>query len=212
MEQIVSNFVPIFVDGFVETTLPNDVFSKIKCEVDQIKTNNFKTAERINQNLYGAIEHEYNLNVSSNLQKFIDIISRQYVETTKHFKKNFAYSQINGLWVNFQKKYEFNPVHNHTCCDLSFVVWIDIPYDVEEEKKLPHIVNSNRFYESATQFNFLYTSPYHEPINSYVYNVDKNSIGKLILFHSKLNHIVYPFHTSDDYRISVAGNVKLIYE
>ena len=33
--------------------------------------------------------------------------------------------------------------------------------------------------------------------------------GKMILFPSKIYHQVYPFYTSDEYRISISGNVSL---
>ena len=36
---------------------------------------------------------------------------------------------------------------------------------------------------------------------------ERNDIGKIIFFPSKLNHCVYPFYTSDDTRISISGNI-----
>ena len=39
---------------------------------------------------------------------------------------------VKHLWVNFQKKYDFNPIHNHTGT-LSFVIWMKIPYTQEDE-------------------------------------------------------------------------------
>ena len=32
--------------------------------------------------------------------------------------------------------------------------------------------------------------------------------GSAFLFPSRMNHCVYPFYTSDDYRISIAGNYR----
>jgi hypothetical protein len=37
--------------------------------------------------------------------------------------------------------------------------------------------------------------------------VDNTWEGKMALFPADLNHIVYPFYTSEDYRISISGNV-----
>ena len=37
--------------------------------------------------------------------------------------------------------------------------------------------------------------------------VDKDMEGEIIVFDSKLLHVVYPFYTSNDYRMSLAGNV-----
>jgi hypothetical protein len=38
-------------------------------------------------------------------------------------------------------------------------------------------------------------------------DVDNTWEGKMALFPADLNHIVYPFYTSEDYRISISGNV-----
>ena len=38
-----------------------------------------------------------------------------------------------NMWVNFQRKYEFNPLHKHSGL-LSFVIWMKIPYNFEDEK------------------------------------------------------------------------------
>ena len=40
-------------------------------------------------------------------------------------------------------------------------------------------------------------------------NVDKSFEGKMLMFPAKLPHLVYPFYTSNKYRITVSGNIKL---
>ena len=42
---------------------------------------------------------------------------------------------MNRLWVNYQKKYEFNPLHDHSGM-FSFVIWMKIPYEHDNEKEL----------------------------------------------------------------------------
>ena len=37
--------------------------------------------------------------------------------------------------------------------------------------------------------------------------IDKTWEGTIVMFPSWLNHSVYPFYTSDDYRISISGNI-----
>ena len=41
------------------------------------------------------------------------------------------------------------------------------------------------------------------------YELDKTWEGHMLLFPSKLQHAVYPFYTSDEDRITVAGNIIL---
>lgn len=214
MEQIISNFVPFNVDGFIETTLPSDIFNDLVTEANNIKFNNFENSKNYtknNQYLLGAIEHEYSIPISDKLQKFINIIVKQYVNNTTYFRRDYSLSSIDSVWINFQKKHEFNPLHYHSG-DLSFVTWLEIPYLLEDEQKLPHVINNAQLRNETTQFMFTYTSFYNLGLSHYTYWVDKNSVQKLILFNSRLYHSVYPFYTSNDYRISIAGNVKLIYE
>ena len=39
--------------------------------------------------------------------------------------------------------------------------------------------------------------------------IDKNWEGYMIMFPANLQHCVYPFYTSDETRISFAGNISL---
>jgi hypothetical protein len=112
---------------------------------------------------------------------------------------------LDKVWVNFQKKHEFNPPHTHKGI-LSFVIWIDIPYSIEDEMNLPQ---SKYSAESIPgHFQFLYTNGLGA-IKPHSIPADKKYNNTLIMFPSKLTHAVYPFYTSDEYRISVSGNFLL---
>ena len=43
-------------------------------------------------------------------------------------------------------------------------------------------------------------------IDHIVFNVDKSFEGKILMFPSYMQHQVFPFYTSDDYRITISGN------
>ena len=109
---------------------------------------------------------------------------------------------IKTLWVNFSRKHEFNPVHDHSGV-LSFVIWLDIPYDIEDELKVQSVKNSR--FPLAGKFSFYYTSP-SGIIASQTIDVDRKMNGIVTLFPSGLKHEVFPFYTSDDYRITISGN------
>ena len=104
------------------------------------------------------------------------------------------------IWVNYMEKHEFNPMHNHSGF-LSFVIWNKIPFDVEEEMKLyPDVANN-----MCSFFAFIHGSPPQQfPIK-----ISKEMQNYICMFPSNLNHCVYPFYTSDDYRVSFAGNIFL---
>ena len=111
-----------------------------------------------------------------------------------------------SMWCNFQRKYEFNPPHTHSGL-LSFVVFVKIPYDLEEEHKVYPDVKTNPTIPIATS-KFCFLNPNGTGISMDVINVDKSFEGKGFIFPSTQYHEVYPFYTSDDYRITVSGNLR----
>jgi hypothetical protein len=112
---------------------------------------------------------------------------------------------LNSFWVNFQKKYEFNPLHNHGGV-FSFVIWLKIPFNTKKEKNLPFVKHAN--VSKAADFEFNYTDLLGD-ITSWSYAIDKKSEGRMLFFPSKLQHQVYPFYTSNKDRVSVSGNICL---
>ena len=112
---------------------------------------------------------------------------------------------LGPTWVNFQKKYEFNPVHTHNGM-LSFVIYVKIPYDLEQEFTEGPGRLANTHVNGC--FQFLYTNSLGH-IVPHTLKIDKTFESKILVFPSKMNHCVYPFYTSDEYRISVSGNIFL---
>ena len=109
-------------------------------------------------------------------------------------QKNF-----DSLWVNFKKKYEFNPLHKHSGV-FSFVIWMQIPYSFTEESSIHFVKSSN--HPSAGRFCFV------DSLGESTYiDTPAGTQGLMCIFPSFLKHIVYPFYTSSDYRISVSGNI-----
>ena len=110
---------------------------------------------------------------------------------------------IESLWCNFQKKYEFNPPHGHSGI-LSFVIFIQIPYDLkEEEKYFPDTFREGQ----ASKLGFINSTP-RGAITSQTLPIDKTFEGKMLIFHASQMHYVNPFYTSDDSRITVSGNIR----
>tara|TARA_B100000902_G_C27018783_1_gene768532 strand:+ start:61 stop:729 length:669 start_codon:yes stop_codon:yes gene_type:complete len=96
-----------------------------------------------------------------------------------------------GPWVNFQKKGEFNPLHNHSGV-ISAVVFIKIPTDLDEERR-----NSNYTSKAAGCLEFVHN-------NQHI--VVKPREAMMYLFPSYLHHVVYPY-TSDVERVSMSFNI-----
>ena len=55
---------------------------------------------------------------------------------------------------------------------------------------------------------FINHFPHDGSINCKPIDVDKSFEGKMVMFGAKHLHEVYPFYTSDDYRITISGNLR----
>ena len=191
---------------YVLADVPKDILSKLDECIDE------KGLNPVNGDLAGNIMHEYSIPkgkpvVSPMLMHMVTEFNKKYPNYIKNAHSTVNYKQVDielfNLWVNFQKKHEFNPMHVHDGL-YSFVIWHKVPYDIKNEKaRLPNIRDEDF---RAGMFAFFYSEPggkiYQEAIP-----VDKNWQGKIALFPATLDHCVYPFYTSDDYRVSISGNI-----
>jgi hypothetical protein len=206
------SFVTLTRTGYMEFIVPYNVMVAIKNDVDRIFESNFTLTKKHNYDLAGAIEKEYQLKDSfSEIESFVSVAATEYFSELGSSKKNLKYKLGRAddgtvdLWVNFQKRFEYNPLHKHGGV-LSFVIWYQIPYDIEEERKIPIHQNPNEC--SAAAFTFVF--PDHQTvggISELKIIVDKSKEGHMIIFPASLRHSVNPFYTSDEYRISISGNL-----
>ncbi len=113
---------------------------------------------------------------------------------------------LNRLWVNYQYQNEFNPYHDHRSL-YSFTIWLKIPYDWENQARLPQFVDMNDNDKKAGNFEFEYIDSLGK-IRNYAYKLSPSLEGTMLFFPAALRHCVYPFHCSSDPRISVAGNIS----
>jgi len=117
---------------------------------------------------------------------------------------------LESFWVNYQKKYEFNPPHSHSG-HYSFVVFMKIPYDDDE---FEYFQNVNGCFSDKTGQNSCFNLNIIDPWTKYAMDrpirISKKHEGVGLLFPSQTCHSVYPFYTSDDYRITIAGNLQIV--
>ena len=112
---------------------------------------------------------------------------------------------LETLWVNYQRQTEFNPTHDHKGV-YSFVIWMQIPTDYNEQKENPIANNINS--DHISNFCFDYRDITGE-YQYYAYAMSKKMEGKMVFFPSKLTHTVYPFYNCSEDRISISGNICL---
>jgi hypothetical protein len=183
------------VEGF-------DIFTKE--ELSFFKDKKCRVANH-NKLLAGHLKEEYQIKTpeyfEQRLQEYIPKSEILLYELQKRFPVNSHYStlKLGKVWVNFQKKHEFNPVHRHDGV-LSMVVFIQIPYDLEKEDAL---FRANSNFTSRLQFQVIDNMGEISPVTC---NVDKSYEGKILIFNARKFHCVYPFYTSNKYRITASGN------
>lgn len=183
-------------------TIPQDLFSKIKAEAEQALFQNETMVSGLTGN---GVPTHFDLN-NDNLQElnsFVLNVVGGYLNNNPLYSRSFR-SLTNDTpltcgrpWFNFQKKHEFIPMHIHDGV-LSYSAWINIPYNKEDENTYGK--------EFAGCFQFSYQTITGHWSSQEIF-IDKSFEGKLLIFPSNLPHCVYPFYSSDDYRISMSGNV-----
>jgi hypothetical protein len=159
--------------------------------------------------LAGQMKHEYLVSLPDELHPFIgDVVdsfaenNNQVFNALKPVNEGVDIQLINdATWINFQQKYEYNPIHDHSGV-LSWVYYHKVPYLLEKEDKCFNDPAKEKF---NGRFVFWPEVGYHVSLD-----IDNRHEGTFIMFPSTLHHAVYPFYTSDEYRITIAGNVGVI--
>ena len=183
--------------------IPNHIFLKLK----EVIKDTEKEAQHI---LAGNLEEEYDLS------KYTHILENYLIEKICE-DKNLMYCMntqfacntedrpfiLKNLWVNYMKKHEFNPIHHHAGC-FSFILFINIPYTNEEQRKVSPGKKSRKDMAGVLQFIYLHPLGFIEKQEIYA---DKKWEQSMLIFPSNLNHAVYPFFNTDEYRITMSGNV-----
>ena len=217
MADITIKHIPIETIGYIQCDVPLEIMSMTRQEIDGMIMDNFKKSNPYNECLAGAIQHEYNLlKVVPFLNRFFKVVIPEYWKLQGKFARSKEVYQIIErksedifeIWVNLQQKYELNPLHSHSGV-LSFVYWVNIPYTLKDECERPSSKGNTL---KHPVFSFYYPSMSGDYIAHYNIDVDKSYEGQMIIFPSSLKHQVTPFYTSNDYRISVAGNLYLVEE
>jgi AraC-like DNA-binding protein len=105
-------------------------------------------------------------------------------------------------WVNFHTKHDYNPSHNHFG-QLSFVIWLRIPYTFEQENLLHKPKDGYSKMNGDFHFQWIDTTGL---IRSHSLDADASRENYLCLFPATLHHNVFPFYSTDETRITVSGN------
>ena len=192
--------------GLTEGKIPAHIYQALNQEIVDIHNDDSNTL-KMNRTLAGQITKEYQITKSLPLlNPYLEEMGRAYQKEWNYFPKENPNKdlKVESVWVNMQKKLEVNPLHNHDGT-LSFVAWLYVPFKLDDERNMENCKNS-RTVELASTFQFVYTTALGTIANCPMF-VESGWEAKIIMFPAKLLHIVYRFQTSDEYRISIAGNL-----
>jgi hypothetical protein len=201
--------------GIVLDRISDFEFISISKEVEEIQKN-FSEADKANKDLVGQLEQSYELNTSRSIIENNAIrLAEIHNQQTMHWHNTLAIIDrserskydifLDSCWVNFQKKYEFQPMHDHSGV-YSFIIFYDIPYNIEKE------FEASPGKEARDQFNGLLNFHYVNylgKVATMAIPADVKWKKKMLLFPAQLKHSVYPFYSSDNYRITISGNLAI---
>ena len=164
-------------------------------------------------NLYGsyALEKDntfYNTIIDPFVRHWTKVygnsIFNDQIKLTPSVSSNME-TYLNDWWVNYQHEGDYNPLHEHGGI-FSFVIWMKIPTDWKDQKKLPRCTHSTS--STVSNFQFVYTN-HMGKITTHIYHMSPKMEGTMVFFPANLKHTVYPFYDCKEERISISGNISV---
>lgn len=187
--------------GVLIGKLPVNIYENL---LEKIKDERLKL-KSVRDELTGSIENAF---ITPHVPEFIEFIHKMYSEWKLRFNISDEPYEINPVWTNYMQKGEFNPYHYHPGSMLAFVVWMEIPYNIDDELNFVSYDAAKNAPRNSC-FEFFYSTITGELRNE-VFEVGKEHEGTILMFPPNLYHCVYPFRTCDGERISIAGNIQKV--
>ena len=144
--------------------------------------------------LAGDLSEEYGLDFKENIQLFKKIQNAMLINLSDIFNREIISFYTDGIWVNFQKPNECNPIHSHTG-KLSLVWYLDIPEVIRQEH-----LNQKSNVPNRGLINFYST------FSTDVLTFNPQT-SDMLIFESNHRHSVYPYKSNVE-RVSLSMNIK----
>ena len=189
--------------------VPNEIVDGLNKTIDRKLDEQYETH---GNRLVGQINHEPNLSLAdldeSGAAHFFHSCASSFVNNTmmtrygtNFEREHFTTVLYKSAWAVCQFQNEYNPVHYHTACNISSVMYLKIPKFDKRWKEDRHFKDNTvdgciEFVNGITDLMGMEMGTYrHRP-----------KVGELFLFPSNLLHTVYPFK-GDSERRSLAFNI-----
>lgn len=193
--EMVAPFGPVIYKGKFEDKYIDEMLNK----TEEARNNKQLDAS---QYLVGRIKEQYE--ISSIVSE--DCVGHLYNHcanywwnyTGQNAPDNSLY--LESLWVNVQRPYEFNPVHQHGGA-FSFIIYLK--NTISYEDVVDNEYDKNQHQKIAGQVEFLYGEYNFMNADTFRHNPQQ---GDILIFPAWLKHTAYPFYKENEERLSVAGN------
>ena len=187
----------LYNPGVLVGKLPDDIFDHLYKTV----TNKKARKQSLRHDLVGSIKEEY---LTPRFGALDDFLNQMFDAWCESYQIEPTPHKLDPIWTNYMKAGEFNPNHCHPGATAVFVIWVQIPYNIEDELKA-NGYNNEKYPSKNSCFEFTYSKMNGEIYSNPIY-LNKSYEGTAIMFPGSMMHCVYPFYTSKAERISVAGN------
>jgi uncharacterized protein (TIGR02466 family) len=181
------------------TEVECDLFKYIQKDLIEWIYSYQKTTESVSHSNRGGWQSPSNFHLDKSFSEFKNYILNNSYQSLQHYNCNFC---LSNMWININKKRDYNICHDHPNSILSGVFWIDVPD------------NSGRLvFRSPNYFieNLLLDNVTEEVKKTYNYSHTFEFFpkeGTVVLFPSHLLHHVEMNETDQD-RISIAFNLNI---
>ncbi len=179
-----------------------DKFESIKKKlVDFVYKEREEDPHGVNYSNMGGWQSEANYNQFENI-----LLSTVSNALTSYFSNDVLDMEreikFDGMWMNINKKGDYNATHDHPGCHLAGVFWIQSP------KGCGNIELQNPHSFPMGHEMMRYTEDFQKKSNCYPVYMFPPTEGTILLFPACINHRVSPSQSMED-RISVAFNLSL---
>ena len=204
-----------WADILFETTLPPTILEKMIEISDKVLGDSKRT--QWGHNLAGQIKEESLITSemmnTSGLKDFFGNMCCEYIhqcnlqqappDQYEHLKtvKNHVQVTLNSMWIVEQQPGEYSPLHTHTDCDISGVMYLKIPKFLDSEKPDK---------DDDGAISFLGGTGITKDKLKMSTRTIKPKAGQFFIFPSHMMHTVYPYKTNDNFaRRSVSFNASI---
>ena len=213
--EITPEFIQPWSNVIVKIKLPDKAFS----ELQKVYDYTMKDWKSFGSQLVGQINEEPEVTQEiqqkfpewSNfcLQSAVNFVRQQQTqnmvaepEKLKHLMEDELLARITTMWFVNQKPHEYNPVHIHTNCKVSSVVYLKTPKKQIRDRKKHYSSDGKITFmnNTGTDFNFANAQCSFTPV-----------AGDMYVFGALQHHMVWPYRSTDpdDLRVSLSFNADV---